>query len=81
MNGTGVFARLAIGLNDWSQRWVPGAFTIAWILTLIVFALGVTIGGAGPFEAVGYWARRVARVRIREVIRVTSPNARSLVFS
>jgi short-chain fatty acids transporter len=49
------FARVAVRLNDWSQRWVPGAFTIAWLLTLVVFVLGMTVGGARPLEVVGHW--------------------------
>lgn len=55
MSTEGRFARVAIRLNDWTQRWIPGAFTIAWILTLVVFALGLTIGGARPLDAVRYW--------------------------
>jgi short-chain fatty acids transporter len=49
------FARAAIRLNDWTQRWVPGAFTIAWLLTLIVFVLGWTVGKASILEGVRYW--------------------------
>jgi short-chain fatty acids transporter len=55
MNVSGILAKIAVALNDWSERWIPGAFTIAWILTLIVFALGLTVGGARPLDAVGYW--------------------------
>ena len=55
MSVTGLFAGTAVRLNDWSQRWIPGAFTIAWILTLLVFLLGLTLGRAAPFDAVRYW--------------------------
>ena len=51
----GLFARAAIRLNDWSQRWIPGAFTIAWILTLVIIALGLTVGRASPLAVVRYW--------------------------
>ena len=49
------FSGAAGRLNDWTERWVPGAFTIAWILTLIVFALGLTVGRTGLFGCVRAW--------------------------
>ena len=55
MGFLGVFSKAAVALNDWTQRWVPGAFTIAWILTLVVLALGVFVARAPFLECVGYW--------------------------
>jgi short-chain fatty acids transporter len=49
------FARAATRLTDWTQRWVPGTFTIAWLLTLIVLILGVTAGRASFLTCVAAW--------------------------
>lgn len=49
------FSRAATLLNDWTQRWVPGTFTIAWLLTLIVLVLGLTVGHTSFLECVGAW--------------------------
>ena len=55
MSSLSAFSRAAVRLNDWTQRWVPGAFTIAWLLTLIVFALAWTVGHASFLDSVRYW--------------------------
>ncbi len=55
MNSPSRFSRAAVALNDWTERWVPGAFSIAWILTLLVFALGMTVGHAPFLTCVGAW--------------------------
>src|SRR5258705_4379106 len=49
------FARAATRLTNWTQRWVPGTFTIAWFLTLIVLILGVTAGRASFITCVAAW--------------------------
>ena len=49
------FARAATRLTNWTQRWVPGTFTIAWFLTLIVLILGVTAGRASFLTCVAAW--------------------------
>ena len=49
------FSRAATRLTDWTLRWVPGTFTIAWLLTLIVLLLGVTVGRASFFTCVSAW--------------------------
>src|SRR5882762_6624290 len=49
------FARAATRLTDWTQRWVPGTFTIAWLLTLIVLILGITAGRASFLTCVAAW--------------------------
>jgi len=55
MNLLGPFSRAAVALNDWTQRWVPGSFSIAWILTLLVVTLGTTVARAPLLECVRYW--------------------------
>jgi len=55
MGTPGFFSRAAGRLQDASERWIPGAFTIAWILTLIVFALALAIGRAGPLDVLRHW--------------------------
>jgi short-chain fatty acids transporter len=49
------FSRVAVRLNDWTQRWIPGAFTIAWILTLVVVALALTAARAPLLDCARYW--------------------------
>ena len=51
----GAFSKAAVALNDWTQRWVPGAFSIAWILTLFVLALAVFVTKTPFLACVGYW--------------------------
>lgn len=47
--------RAAVRLNDATRTWVPGAFTVAWILTLVVFGLAWTIGRASFLDSIRYW--------------------------
>jgi len=49
------FARAAARLNDWSRAWVPGAFTIAWLLTIVVFVLAWTVGRTSFLDSVRDW--------------------------
>lgn len=37
------------------QRYLPSAFVLAVILTIIVFVLGMGIGGQSPMDMAGYW--------------------------
>lgn len=55
MGVLGVFSRTAVRLNDATQRWIPGAFTIAWLLTLLVLVLAMTVGHASFTESVRSW--------------------------
>ncbi|HKW50214.1 MAG TPA: TIGR00366 family protein, partial [Candidatus Eisenbacteria bacterium] len=55
MSLLGPFSRAAVALNDWTQRWVPGSFSIAWMLTLLVLALGTSVARAPLLECVRYW--------------------------
>ncbi len=51
-----VLSRAALSLTRWTSRWVPGSFTIAVHLTLIVLAAGLAVelahGRVHPFRAV-----------------------------
>ncbi len=49
--------RIVSRMTDWSARWVPSAFVIACLLTLVTFALVLFIAGKGPVEALRYWTR------------------------
>ncbi len=40
----------------WSSRWIPSSLAIAFLLTAIVFALGVTVAGRSVAECLNYWA-------------------------
>jgi short-chain fatty acids transporter len=47
--------RLADRLARASARWVPDSFSIACLLTLATFALGLTAGQAGPLQCLKAW--------------------------
>jgi short-chain fatty acids transporter len=55
MNLLRPFSKAAVALNDWTQRWVPGSFSIAWILTLLVVILGTTVAHASIVDCVRHW--------------------------
>jgi short-chain fatty acids transporter len=42
-------------LSRLSERWVPGAFVIACLLTFFTMGAAVTFTDAGPVAVVGYW--------------------------
>jgi short-chain fatty acids transporter len=46
---------IATGLTRWSTRWVPDAFVIAVILSVIVFALTWSFTGRSPVDVVRAW--------------------------
>ena len=48
-------ARAASGLDRFSRRWVPGSFTIAWVLTLIALVLAMTWGRTGFLDCARAW--------------------------
>ncbi len=50
----GAFARLGMGLADWSQRWFPDAFIFALGGVVIVFAAG-EVAGAGTRDLIQYF--------------------------
>ncbi len=47
--------RLATALTRWSLRWVPDAWIIAVILTVLTFLLGLAFTPSGPYELIQYW--------------------------
>ncbi|XXY17649.1 TIGR00366 family protein [Sorangium sp. So ce216] len=47
--------RIADALGRFSARYVPSAFSIAVLLTLLAFALGLTWAGAAPMDVVKGW--------------------------
>ncbi len=56
-----LLTRAALHLTRWTSRWVPSAFTIAALLTLMILILGVTVGGGTPLAVLhawgaGFWA-------------------------
>lgn len=55
MAAQGRMGRAAAGLDRFSRRWVPGSFTIAWILTLIVLLLAMTWGRASFLDCARSW--------------------------
>jgi short-chain fatty acids transporter len=86
---TGLLPRLADGLARFSARWVPDAFSIAALLTLVALALGLTVGGASPALCAlawggGVWALLSFGMQIALVIfagyvlAVAPPVARAL---
>lgn len=49
------------GLTRWSEKWIPDALVIVWILTIIAFGLAFIWGATTPLGAViawgkGFWA-------------------------
>lgn len=52
----GLLARIALALARWSERWVPGSFSIACILTIITFSLGMVLAKRTLLQCIGYWA-------------------------
>lgn len=81
--------RLADALARFSARWVPDAFTIAALLTVLALALGLVVGGASPAECAlawgaGVWSLLSFAMQIALVIfagyvlAVAPPVARSL---
>jgi short-chain fatty acids transporter len=46
---------LARLLTHWSTRWVPDAYVIAVLLTVIAFGLGLACTDSGPLDLVRFW--------------------------
>jgi short-chain fatty acids transporter len=47
--------RLAGAMTRWSTRWVPDAWIIAVILSVITFVLGLAFTRSTPYQLVQYW--------------------------
>jgi short-chain fatty acids transporter len=52
---TPLLPRLADGLARISARWIPDSFSIACLLTLLTFAMAMTLGGATPSRTLDAW--------------------------
>jgi len=49
------------GLTRWSEKYIPDALVIVWVLTIITFVMALIWGDASPAKAVqawgdGFWA-------------------------
>src|SRR5262245_59436487 len=49
--------RAAATLARASARFVPDSFSIACVLTLVTFGLGLSLGGASPWQCVAAWGK------------------------
>ena len=84
----GVFARLGMGLADWSQKWFPDAFVFALVGLIIVFAAGL-LAGVGTRNLVkyfgdGFWGlipftMQMAMIIIGGFVVATSPPVHRLI--
>src|SRR5436305_14427191 len=53
----GILARIALGLTDWTERWVPDAFVFALLATLVVIVAGVALAPSGLPQVIDAWGR------------------------
>src|SRR5947199_8254693 len=53
----GILARIALGLTDWTERWVPDAFVFALLATLIVIVAGVAFTPSGLPQVIDAWGK------------------------
>src|ERR1700746_659419 len=71
-DSAGVFARLGMGLADWSQKWFPDAFVFALVGLFIVFAAGLFAGGGmrNPMKscAAGFWGLIPVKMHMAMII-------------
>lgn len=45
------------GLTNWTERWIPDALVIVWILSIITFIMALIWGDVGPAKAVQAWGK------------------------
>jgi short-chain fatty acids transporter len=45
------------GLTYWTEKWIPDALVIVWILSVITFILALIWGDVGPSKAVHAWGQ------------------------
>ena len=45
------------GLTNWTEKWIPDALVIVWILTVITFIMAFIWGDVGPSKAVHAWGK------------------------
>jgi short-chain fatty acids transporter len=86
----GIFARLGVGLADWSQRWFPDAFVFALLALVIVFVGGLLAGSSVrsliDYFGQGFWSlipfkMQMAMVIIGGYVVATSPPVHRLICS
>src|SRR2546427_5297845 len=53
----GMFARIALALTDWTERWVPDAFVFALLATVVVVIAGVLATTSTVLQVVDAWGR------------------------
>ena len=53
---------LANLLSKLMQRYLPDAFLLAIMLTVLIFIIGVTAGGHGVLEMAGYWGNGFSKL-------------------
>jgi short-chain fatty acids transporter len=59
-NHKGILNKLrdfALMTSNWTQKWVPDAWIIAIILSVIVFLMAISFGNASPATAVQVWGK------------------------
>lgn len=54
---TGLLARIALALTDWTERWVPDAFVFALIATLIVIGAAVAFTPSSLPQVIDAWGK------------------------
>ena len=52
---TNILQRWGAVLTTWTERWIPDALVIVWILTAVCFILALIWGDASPVSAVKAW--------------------------
>ena len=87
-DSAGVFARLGMGLADWSQKWFPDAFVFALVGLIIVFVAGL-FAGVGIRNLIkyfgdGFWGlipftMQMAMIIIGGFVVATSPPVHKLI--
>ena len=45
------------GLTNWTERYIPDALVIVWILSIITFIMALIWGDVGPAKAVQAWGK------------------------
>jgi short-chain fatty acids transporter len=87
-DSAGVFARLGMGLADWSQKWFPDAFVFALVGLIIVLVAGL-FAGVGLRNLIkyfgdGFWGlipftMQMAMIIIGGFVVATSPPVHALI--
>ncbi len=87
-DSAGVFARLGMGLADWSQKWFPDAFVFALVGLIIVFVAGlfagVSVHDLVKYFGDGFWGlipftMQMAMIVIGGFVVATSPPVHAFI--